>query len=1612
MATFSDFYNQQRALASQQASSSGPTKYDFSWLPAEGKSMSDPAPDSPLNTIIDLISRPLFGATTAVSGVAEGVAKDQEAGGGFLNTLGGIAAAPTNFLTGLVSTNTDKEAGQKQTFGDLMERYTDRFGEINNPDYVDREDNVAATTKGGLGLVADIALDPLSWIPGVAIAKGASLAGKGIKSAAKGVSAGADALKAGRAAKAGEQVVEEAAPVAETAVKVEDEAISPSDFITAPPKVPETAVDEAIVKAPDHLDWARAQKGSKTLEKLLTKLDTTDDVAKRSKLDDEILKKYEGQVKKDLPDTAVKVAEPEGFERFAAEFRAAPNAEALRATLDGVQNLVGSVQNVTRGGLKATDNGQKILVKDYNQFVNKAGDTAPEISDRLFDEMSVKLANVVGNNPSGTANVHADLLKVATDSKVAPDVKAEAQKLLRKEYFGAQRAADVTEQLKIADLAAAFAYRKGSESSRFNKLLGPLATTLEKKSPERLGELMPKILEVLDPAASDEVIQRFYDGRNMKQLGEDLRTALGVRAPYVKPVANTAEETAAVRARIPEMQTAADEAVAKTLHSEVTNAAQTYPHKSGNVRYSSLDEEVRMGRHTRQLNTFFQYTLVKNLRDSIYRRMESIKGVGNVDELKGARRAQAYRQAFLEAGDSVSESMLALGLKMHIGAGHQENLLPLNIFETYQLVERGFANEKMALAGLWNFGSAVAPTRLMEAVQTALTTTGKSADELVADVRTVLSNQKLTGKRGQVLDKNIPNNALSVKYGPSKGKSLVDPIAEAIVRALPDLQARLADNITNYAARGLDEASSLSNKELTKLKAVVGTEDYATAARAIAEVRKSVAASAEEIGAFPSSVQIAEDLVEATTGQTAVKVSKSAVAAENKVAAGEPRPAAVEKASQERSDAIQDELDEGFDEVDSTVLDKAPGRSPVEDDGVPAIDFAGMKADPYVAQNSFFASTALGQKLHSLFDQNWGMGAWSGLAHSKRTMGSQFLASTTNKLRPLANVPVEARVAAWNAVRTGTPNANSDVQAAAAIIEDVLSPIFGKSETLLDNVFLSVEKDIDHINAVLRQKYKGMEQPYQLDEAIDSWKDWDFSDPMRDLYKLADAAATVVEHRAIVGSFVKSGKDAGFVSTTAKPGFVRAANTGDSTFAGLIPEDVFIQREAAAELHRLDILTRTDRNLSGEAGEFLQKSFIPLQNIWKQLVTVYRPGHHVRNTMGNGFMQWIDRGNRHYLSSQKDAFRVLGIKNDYTDIDLVQALKSFTDDTMPTGGRLVVSGRFGDISEREMYEIAQRNGLFSTYASSEDLMGDIAKGAISRAGDALTNSKIGEIAGSVSHLIDHEAKLAHLIQILKQEAEGGRYAQFAKNLSKEKVIEQAIRQVKRAHPDAMMLTPFESKWRWLVPFYTWFAKTLPFAMESAVRNPGRIAAIPKASYALATSMGVNPDSLIDPFPDDQLFPSYLTEGVFGPQLLGPDGQYLNINPGVPQFDMAQSMMDPLSMISPLLSVPAELATGAQIGGGRINDTSDYLDQQLPIINYLANVTGTSVTGSIPSVLQGKGLDPQYQVDKGNKTGFDQALTFSNWFTGLNAQNWSRPNFINYAEIEKRNRENPSERSGF
>ena len=287
---------------------------------------------------------------------------------------------------------------------------------------------------------------------------------------------------------------------------------------------------------------------------------------------------------------------------------------------------------------------------------------------------------------------------------------------------------------------------------------------------------------------------------------------------------------------------------------------------------------------------------------------------------------------------------------------------------------------------------------------------------------------------------------------------------------------------------------------------------------------------------------------------------------------------------------------------------------------------------------------------------------------------------------------------------------------------------------------------------------------------------------------------------------------------------------------------------------------------------------------------------------------------------------------------------------------------------------------------------------------------------------DHFARLAHYMPALKK------HAKSASSL--EEAMDLAAAEVRKWHPDGTGMTPFEQRYmRTIMPFYSWSRKAIPLTLESFLTKPGRVLVYPKAMYALAQANGVQLQSLSNPFPVDQMFPSFMRENMTGPIGIL-DGNYIGMRPGIFFSDVttefgggsladAKASGNPLdvgpargalSSLSPIIKTPLELMTGNNLGtGGRIADTSDYLDSQIPGINVVSQLTGVSTTGTLLNAGQtadgGIGFDQARAVDQGYRDPVD-SKNWLNYLTGLRAQNMSQENYINLAEIEARNRMNP------
>ena len=569
----------------------------------------------------------------------------------------------------------------------------------------------------------------------------------------------------------------------------------------------------------------------------------------------------------------------------------------------------------------------------------------------------------------------------------------------------------------------------------------------------------------------------------------------------------------------------------------------------------------------------------------------------------------------------------------------------------------------------------------------------------------------------------------------------------------------------------------------------------------------------------------------------------------------------------------------------------------------------------------------------------------------------------------------------------------------------------------------------------------------QLSAALNQWADWDIGDYPLEFLRSSHAAlhqmaaeATFIDNFALYMSRQNlATRDA---AEAAKQGFVKLTGGKSSHFGVLLPDNLYVDKSAAFIFQRMDEALRPSKALDSKFGQGIREYFDPILNRWKTTVTVLRPGHHIRNFVGALSLRFFILGAKHFGTSDALAGRILARRNNYEGVDMLRGMNQMTD-SVPKDSEVVIRSPLGNITARQLENDIHKY-LFIEGKRAEDLLDDqILKGRFSEnvnkffqfatlgAGKGpptplaplsyvtYRGKTVEETALDVSWYVQHRNITAHYIQALRQAAEATPKKPFVRgiadvavprNLDEARAL--ALESALKSHPTPNMLSSWEKVFpRRLFPFYTWIKLASAALAESTVLNPARtVTLIPKASYNLAIAMGVDPYSMYYPFPSDQMFPSFLTEEMTGPQFKI-DGKYVGLSPGFASVDIYNTfgggvVQGVAELTNPMLRIPIELLAGARLGNqAPIRDISDYIDSTIPGVNYISNITGRSVTGL---------GEEQAQVAAGNKTTFDQTMSAFNWLTGASVRNYSRPNYINFAEIEARNAaaEEAKKSSGF
>lgn len=359
----------------------------------------------------------------------------------------------------------------------------------------------------------------------------------------------------------------------------------------------------------------------------------------------------------------------------------------------------------------------------------------------------------------------------------------------------------------------------------------------------------------------------------------------------------------------------------------------------------------------------------------------------------------------------------------------------------------------------------------------------------------------------------------------------------------------------------------------------------------------------------------------------------------------------------------------------------------------------------------------------------------------------------------------------------------------------------------------------------------------------------------------------------------------------------------------------YVPQKIANIIENLDTLQTKPAELKA-----LGKRLDSIQNAMKAGYTVYRPGHHFRNAIGDIFLNFEDGVVNPKV--YKIAAEIVSGDAHKIGSDAYMALEN---KSIKVGNRMV--------SYRKIHDLYNNVGLKTGFMGTE----------ISRT----SNNKVGQIARTAASMREDTARIAHFVDVLKKE--GKKY----KNIDEEKLHNIARvggDRVRKFNLDYGDLTPQEKQIRRYVMFYTFVRKNLPLQVEMLLTRPGRVATVPKAYNAIEEMLGTSEK---DPNFEDQV-PEWIREA--GYLQIGGGNTPLNAATGsnndffstlqLPVSDLDRLTTSPqklanmlLSELRPELKAVGELGSGTQaFSGAPAPGASQYAVQQLPFAHAVRKLT--------------------------------------------------------------------------
>jgi hypothetical protein len=172
-------------------------------------------------------------------------------------------------------------------------------------------------------------------------------------------------------------------------------------------------------------------------------------------------------------------------------------------------------------------------------------------------------------------------------------------------------------------------------------------------------------------------------------------------------------------------------------------------------------------------------------------------------------------------------------------------------------------------------------------------------------------------------------------------------------------------------------------------------------------------------------------------------------------------------------------------------------------------------------------------------------------------------------------------------------------------------------------------------------------------------------------------------------------------------------------------------------------------------------------------------------------------------------------------------------------------------------------------------------------------------------------------------------------------------------------------------------------------------------------MGIDAESFANPWPEDADVPDFMRESAYGANALFGDQMFM-MNPGFAHQDLASDFFGRgpeeggnfatatmsnaarlmWDMTTPFIKAPVELAAGKKLSNDtQIRQAGDYIDDQIPLLNYLSKSSGISFAGTLmnpgAALEQGRPIE-RSEVQRGYQPSiFDEGIGQKQHLSALN-----------------------------